>query len=354
LELKNITVEEIGLAFAISQFTSTVTQPLWGRLSDRYNRKTLLVLLSASLAFLYILIIFASNIFHFIILGAATFTFMMASGSVSAAFAVRLTESGEVGRSFSRWRISWSIGWIIATLFSGLLTDTYGFPIVFVLSAVTTVFSILLFKNVREGKRHPPRNTRSGGWFTLHKRGLLILYASILLTWVATAAIDIYLPLYLHGPPLGASNTLISIAFSFAAMAEIPGMLYFGSLSDKIGRKRILSICFFAYPLRLLLTAMFDNPLCVLFVQLLHSLTFGGLYVVSMAYVSDTVPNETVGTAVGFYTMAMNFGLILGAPFCGALVNHFGFKMMYKIMALYSVIPATLFVTIGRETLPSH
>jgi len=99
---------------------------------------------------------------------------------------------------------------------------------------------------------------------------------------------------------------------------------------------------------------VFDNPFCVLFVQLLHCLTFGGLYVVSMAYLSDSVQDEAVGTAVGFYTMAMNFGLILGSPFCGALVNHLGFEMMYKIMALYSVIPATLFFMIGRETLPSR
>ena len=349
---KNITSAEIGLISMIGLSTSTLTQPFWGRLADRFPRRVLLISLSTFLAFTYVLTILASNLYHFIILSTMTYAFTMAVDSTSATHAAHLTESTEVGGGLGRWRISVSLGWAIATLFSGLLTDIFGFPSIFLMSAAITLFSAFFFKSVGEdGKSHESKKTRISGASILRQKSLLVLYISIFLIWIAHAPIPLFLSLYLYQPPFNTPKTLISIAFSLGAIAEIPAMLYFGFLSDKIGRKLLLSVCLFAYPVRLFLTAMFNDPISVLFVQLLSGLTFGGLYVVSIAYISDVVPNKMRGTAVGFYGMAMNLGLILGSSIGGSIIDYLGFKMMYELMALSSIIPALLFIIAGKETL---
>jgi len=348
---KGISSADVAFTYTIAFSVSTLSLPAWGRLSDQLDKRNLLVLLSASVVIILLLITFVSRLFDLTILYVMYFTFGGASNSISAALATNIVMSTKMGREFGRWRISFSLGWIMATLFSGLLTDVFGFTSIFVLSAIATFFSALCFRLLRgEPERQEPKKT-SAIMPILRQRSLIIMYLAIFLIWVVNPSIDVFLPLYMYQPPLNAPKTLISIAFSLSAIAEVPAMLYFGVLSDRIGRKLILALCFLAYPARLFLTAMSNDPISILFVQLFHALTFGGLYVVSTAYLSDIVPDEIRGTAISLYTMAMNFGTILGSPIDGALVAIMSFKMMYIVMALYSFAPALLFLIAGKETL---
>lgn len=354
LNSKGVHSIEIGFILTVAIIISTLTQPIWGKSSDRFNKKNLQILLTITLALAFFLTTYGNCLLDFLVSSIFIYTCTEALNSVSVALVTSLVQTGNIGRGFGQWRISISLGWIIATLFSGLLTEIFDFSAIFISSSIMSLISIFVLLSIKDDRTLEKGEKSSMSFdFIWKNHNLLKIYIAILLVWVVLPSLDSFLALYMTHPPLQVPNTLISLAFSISAIAEIPAMLYLGQLSDKIGRKLILSICFLSFPFRLFLTAVSSNIINILFAQLFSALTFGGLYVVSMAYISDVTSIEIRGSAVSFLTISMNVGNILGSAITGALIDILGFKMMYILMAFYSILPCLFFLIVIRETLPS-
>ncbi|RJS87376.1 MFS transporter [Candidatus Bathyarchaeota archaeon] len=73
------------------------------------------------------------------------------------------------------------------------------------------------------------------------------LYASVFTAWISTPAYYTFLPLFMT-EDIETSKFLSSLAFSITPFAEVPAMLYLGSLSDRIGRRKVIALCLAAYP----------------------------------------------------------------------------------------------------------
>ena len=110
---------------------------------------------------------------------------------------------------------------------------------------------------------------------------------------------------------------------------------------------------FFVYPLRLFLYTVVSHPYLILPIQLLHGLTFGVLYVASVAFVSD-IASESRGTALGLYNTASYGGSAAGSAIAGVISDGHGLINMYRFMTVFSFLPALLFTFIAKETLKNH
>jgi len=126
-------------------------------------------------------------------------------------------------------------------------------------------------------------------------------------------------------------------------------MLYLGSLSDRIGRKKVIALCLAAYPARYILTAFTGNPGLIIGAQLLHGLTFGGLYVVSVSYLSEAVDEDLKGLALSLYSINSSIARFLGNYFLGLLVDNYGFVPMYYVAALISDFSIPILTSLSQQ-----
>lgn len=353
LQTSGLNYAEIGIIYMIGLIFPVLLQTLWGALADRIGRKNIIVSATIASAIISGLYSQASGFVPFLLLGMLWYTFLAAATTVTPALAMDIAGPVTAGRHFGSYRISGSIGWIISTAIGGLVAGSLGIEVVFYLAAMLYLASAIF---VQISIRNPAWKRNEGNTYgnfhqLIKNKNFGIFLVTILLANISAITFQSFLSLYVN--KLGGSDALIGWAFSIAAVAEVPCMIYLGGLSDKIGRKPLLLIALLSYPLRLFLYTIVINPNLILPIQLLHGLTYGLFYVTSVALVSD-IALENRGIALGLYSTAASTGSAAGSAIAGVISDSYGLINMYRFMAAFSFIPVLLFTFTAKETLNKH
>ena len=325
---------EIGLLASAASVSSIAAALASGRASDAVERRDPLQAdLCLGTALLAAAFTLARGFAGFAVVYPAYAALSFSSMSVAAA--VAMERAGARGGGFGAMRASGAAGWVVGTLAGGLLSQSVGFHAAFALASAAFAASALLYgPGLPRASRRPaggrePLSALRGG------RPLATLLA-ILVASVANPAYYTFLPLYIV-QGLGAPKLTASIAFSVTPFAEIPAMVALGSLSDRVGRRKVIAACLAAYPLRFGLTGLLSDPALVVGVQLLHGLTFGGLYVAATAYFTEEL-RGAAGTAAGLYPLASGLGGMLGGYLLALVLASRGFRAMYAAAAAVSAL----------------
>lgn len=350
LQTSGLSYAEIGLVYMVGLIFPVLVQTLWGALADRIGRKNIIVSATIASAIISGLYSHASGFIQFLLLGMLWYTFLAAATTVTPALAMDTAGLDTAGRHFGSYRISGSIGWIASTAIGGLVGESLGIEVVFYLAAILYLASAVFVQiSIRNQPSRKSESNPNGNFHQLiRNRNFRIFLATIFMANISAVTFLSFLSLYVS--KLGGSDAVIGWAFSIAAIAEVPCMIYLGGLSDKIGRKPLLVIALLSYPLRLFLYTIVSSPDLVLPIQLLHGLTFGLLYVTSVALVSDTTL-ESRGIALGLYSTASSAGSAAGSALAGVIADSYGLINMYRFMVAFSFIPALLFMFTAKETI---
>jgi len=349
LEERGLTPSQVGLVFSVSSIVSGLYGYYMGRISDVAGRlRTLypnILVGGISVMALYrsptpLILALLYTVF------VACFA---ASNTIATAYTVDAVEEAGASRGmgFGMIRIGGSIGWIPGSLMGGVIAREIGVEWVFVITGVITLFSISTLLPLRDrfSVRRDLRRETSFPGLLRGAAGLLLLMLTLAFT--ANSALITFLPLHMVNS-LAATPIEISLAFALMGLAEIPAMIYLGMLSDRIGRRLILAVCLLAFPLRLGLTGLLDSGLAVALVQSLNALTFGGLYVVSIAYSSDLMPENVRGAFMGLYGFTFSLGGVLGGYMWGFLAEVAGYSQMFLYSALFSLLPLIPLIAASR------
>ena len=354
MSYRGLTPFQIGLVASIATLSSILPIALISRFSDMMDREKVQCIIGIGLALLVPLYICLNSLISFIIAHSAYMVLAYSYMTLSGAIAMDYIKTSR-GSGFGKFRTSGAVGWVLGTFFSGWVVEEAGFSMVFAISSFFFCVSAFLFylRGLRGRMSDPGIKAPSSLYIDAFKEVISndAVYPLLLAVFTAsltTPAYYTFLPLYMT-KELKASKFLSSLAFTITPFAEIPAMIYLGALSDKIGRRKVIAVCLMAYPLRYLLTVLVGNPVLVIIVQLLHGLTFGGLYVVSVAHLSDSVPEDMKGIVLGLYTIFMSLGSFIGNYLMGFIVNGFGFTLMYFIAAILSSLSIPILATLSRR-----
>lgn len=353
LQTSGLGYAEIGVVYMIGLIFPVLLQTLWGALGDRIGRKRIIVAATVASAIISGLYPHASGFIQFLLLGMLWYAFLAAATTITPALAMDIAGTVTAGRHFGSYRISGSVGWIVSTAIGGFLAETFGVEVIFYLATILYFASAVSVQiSIRNQPSGKDQNSAHGNFRQLiRNRNFGIFLATIFMANISAVTFMSFLSLYASG--LGGSDAVIGWAFSIAAIAEVPCMIYLGGLSDKIGRKPLLVIALLSYPLRLFLYTIIGEPNLILPIQLLHGFTFGLLYVASVALVSD-IASESKGIALGLYSTASSAGSAAGSALAGFIADSYGLINMYRFMAAFSFIPALLFILAAKETLKKH
>jgi len=155
----------------------------------------------------------------------------------------------------------------------------------------------------------------------------------VLLTALSVLTLNMFLP------------SLGNMAISFEADYALVGLsiggylgvtaalqLVVGPLSDRFGRRPVLLAALSVYTAASLGCVLAGNVWAFLFFRMFQGAIISG-WVLSMAVIRDTVPEREAASRIGYVTMAMAIGPMLGPVFDGALDALFGWRSSFMVFA---------------------
>lgn len=333
--------EKLGISLAMAslmvpaQQLPSVFQPFVGYLADRTSRRWFVVLSPATAAVSLSSLGLAPNL-------AVVLLLLLVSGLSSATFhapAVALVgEFGgrRMGRAMAIFmaggELSRTLGPIIITGAIALFTLEGSFIVMVVGLAASVVLYLTLDTSVTDARRHAEARVELGPILRARRRPLAALLGYSVLTGVATTPLHFFLVKYLDEK--WGSEWYASFALSTLFAAGIIGGLAGGTLSDRIGRRRML----------LLFTAL-TSPLLALYLWIDN----GTPWVLPVLVVAGavTMAPRTVILALGAELLpearGPMAGLLLALGFVSmslAALAFGAFADAVGIVSAYWVVPA--------------
>lgn len=139
---------------------------------------------------------------------------------------------------------------------------------------------------------------------------------------------------------------LIIALFTVTAMCSRP---FSGKLADTVGRVPVMMVgsivCFICSLMYPLLTSVSG----FLLLRLVHGFSTGFKPTGQAAYLSDIIPAERRGEAMGLLGTASSIGMAGGPAVGGVISNAFGLNVMFYCSAAFALISAVILINI-RET----
>ena len=178
--------------------------------------------------------------------------------------------------------------------------------------------------DITEGKKQKNLTIRG-------KYIFLALTLSFMVNFDSNAAIPI---IATYSRNLGASLIFAGFIVGIYSMVHIPSNLIFGRLVDKFGRKRLIAFGVFLDGISLLLYAVAQNPLFLLFGRVIHGIGGGFGGPATMSYISDATAQRHSGRGMALYGMSIGFSNLIGFMLGGLVAQIIGYSNLFFIIAI--------------------
>ena len=180
-------------------------------------------------------------------------------------------------------------------------------------------------------------------------KNLAVLSFAMVVVMLGFGMVIPIFPFYIER--LGAGGSAFGLLVAIAAFTELVFGPFWGSLSDRTGRKPILIVGMFGFGLAMLLFGL-STELWMLFVfRALSGILSSATVSPAMAYIGDSTSERERGGGMGTLGAAAGLGLILG-PALGGLMAGESLATPFFISAGLSLVAALLLVLLLPESLP--
>ena len=240
-----------GLVVSAQAFTMMITAPVWGALADRYGRKLMVQRAAFGGAGIIALMGFVTSAEQLVLLRAVQ---GLVTGTVSAANALVAANTPREHTGFAMGTIQmglWS-GVAVGPLLGGILSDTFGYPITFVLTGVLLAVSgITVTLGVHEtftpsstSQSHRGGMVRSmvGEWrHVVLTPGVGTTFLARFLNGLSRSMLVPITPLFVASLVVSGEgvNTVTGLVVGSASAAATFSAVYLGRLGDRIGHRKI-------------------------------------------------------------------------------------------------------------------
>lgn len=180
--------------------------------------------------------------------------------------------------------------------------------------------------------------------------------------FAAVTGVGIVVPLLpVYATELGASGLYIGFIFASFSLSRTMFLPYFGRLSDRKGRKKLIISGLLAYAVvsaAFVMTTSVETLVAIRFVQGIASAM---MMPVIQAYVGDITPAGKEGFTMGIFNMSIFCGLSIGPIIGGSIKDTIGLDASFICMGLLSLtgfflslffLPATQDEKIVRQDRP--
>jgi len=315
-------------AFTLGQ---AVAAPIWGRLSDAYGRRLVLILTMFGSALSYVMLAYADDLW--LVITSRVFGGLMA-GNIATAFAYVTDITTEENRPAGLGKVgaAMGLGFIFGPALGGLLAGAEVETANFLLPALTaaavsliTMVGTMLFlpESLPMADRRPLFAARNGSpqasLAAVNRSGLLKLIVAVLVFYVGMSQMESIFPIWAKDMFSMGPRHIGGVFFVIGLIVVMMQGGLIGPLTRRFGEQRVAISAgvFFAIGLACMGLATISWMLWVSLVPFAIGVGLFNPTVSSM--VSKTVSANERGAIMGRYQSASALGRVIGPLLCGPL-----------------------------------
>lgn len=346
-----------GFVFSITFLTALFVSPLWGRISDRYGYKRILMITGFGISLSIFLMGFAKSVEQLFFLRM----FMgIVTGFIptSIAFISSQTPKETVGRTLATLQTGTVSGGLLGPLIGGGIVDLVGFEYTFIVTSIfiagaATLVTIFIKEKKKSASELKKTYSRKDVFFKIVKSPLLLMSMVLsLLIQTANFSIQPILALYVKELNAGTTIALLSgLAFSVTGLGNLLATRRWGKLGDRIGYEKVVLLL-------LVLSAIFFIPQSfvtslwqLVLLRFFLGMSLGGIIPCMTAFIRMQAPQAMQGEVLGYNVSFRFLGNVIGPSLGGILASLFGISSVFLITGSLFVIAALILGAIIKKSL---
>lgn len=334
----------IGMIMGVHSLMAIFIRPYFGRLIDIRGRKKISLF---GIAFL----IFTVPFFHFIndagalpiILRALTGIGWGISMTATITICSDLAPVSRLAKSMGIIGVAGLLSIALGPLLAEELVNIFGFGGLYNASLLFLVISfvcIVLTKEVIELNNNSQNNKSQGFHLGIPLFAVLMISSLPILHGAVRGVVSYFIALYGKSIPL----ERVGPFFVFFSLAAVLTRIFFGDLSDRYGRKKIIfpAVCIISF--NLFLVSQVHSFWMFILTGFIGGLGQGLLFPALSTYVIDVFGRENKGFALSLYLTFFDVGMGLGAVFFGWISDYYGYRTMYLTAGAIFFLVSLLFL----------
>jgi MFS family permease len=328
-------VQWSGVAFGATFLAAGMVAPLWGKLADRYGRKSMLIRASLGMAIMISLIGIAQNVYQLVVLRLLT---GLAGGYSSGAISLVAIQTPKDRSGWALGTLSTGVlaGSIMGPLFGGFLPDIIGIRETFFLAGgmIFVAFLCTTFF-IREDpalRRRPPAPLTVSPWSIIpDRRPIYIMLVTGMLLMLANMSIEPIITVYVAQLVPGDQHVarLAGIVMAATALASIAAAPRVGRLADRIGARSVVTYGLAASAVLLIPQAFVTSIWQLIALRLLMGFALAGLLPSITSVIRHSVPDRVAGNILGYSVSAQFAGQVIGPLMGGFIAAHLGMRAVF-------------------------
>ena len=199
------------------------------------------------------------------------------------------------------------------------------------------------FFGIREPVSQAAARIMSRGYRAIpsdHRKVFITLFFIIFITVTGVGIVVPLLPIYAHD--LGAAGIYVAMIFGAFSISRAFFLPWFGSLSDKKGRKPFILAGLFVYMLVAIAFIWTTSVKGLIAIRFIQGAGSAMIMPVVQAYVGEICHKGTEGYAMGLFNLSMFLSLSLGPLMGGIVQQAWSLNAAFYCMSVLSALGAVL------------
>ncbi|MDE3150855.1 MAG: MFS transporter [Gemmatimonadota bacterium] len=303
-------VKTVTFAITLTLAMRPVGALVFGLLADRFGRRPILMIDILLFSVLELASAFAPTLVALFVLRAAFGFAMGGEWGIGASLAMESIPPKARGLISGILQEGYAFGYLLASVVYGLLFDVIGWRGMFAVGVVPALLVMYIRRNVEESpvweqvRARPQR----GLLRSIRENWKLFLYVVVLMTafnFFSHGTQDLY-PTFLQTQH-GFSTHVTSLISIVANVGAITGGIFFGTLSERIGRRSSIVVASLFGLLMVPLWSLSNGAVVLAVGAFFMQVAVQGAWGVIPVHLNELSPNEVRGTFPGFAYQLGNF-----------------------------------------------
>ena len=175
-----------------------------------------------------------------------------------------------------------------------------------------------------------------------YRRTTLALFAAGVVTFANLYVTQPLMPIFTEQFEISPAAASLSLSAATGMLAI--SLLFFGSLSEAIGRKNIMSFSIICTSLITICLAFTSNYETIIVLRIIQGFIFAGVPAIAMAYLAEEMSQRRLAVVMGLYISGNSIGGLSGRLIIGITTDFFSWQMGVLLLGIFSLLLSIYFI----------